>query len=81
MHPVCDCLFQTAYLVAILHELEGSVFMVFCATCATVLKIAYTLRNLQMHAVPLSGQMSQVCNIPIFPTICYVHTIVIGSML
>ncbi|VDK60041.1 unnamed protein product [Gongylonema pulchrum] len=39
--------------------MAGQTAIVFCATCASALKIALMLRQLGFGAVPLHGQMSQ----------------------
>lgn len=51
--------FKDVYLVHLLNELAGNSFMVFCATCQNVMRVALVLRNLGFTAVPLHGQMSQ----------------------
>uniref|UniRef100_A0A915PZB3 RNA helicase n=1 Tax=Setaria digitata TaxID=48799 RepID=A0A915PZB3_9BILA len=50
---------EEAYLVYILNEMAGQTAIVFCSTCATVLRIAIMLRKLGFGAVPLHGQLSQ----------------------
>ncbi|VDK30860.1 unnamed protein product [Anisakis simplex] len=47
-------------MVYILNEMAGQTAIVFCATCASAMKIAVMLRQLGFGAVPLHGQMSQV---------------------
>ena len=46
----------------ILNEMAGNSFMIFCSTCANTQRVALLVRNLGMTAIPLHGQMSQVCN-------------------
>jgi ATP-dependent RNA helicase DDX47/RRP3 len=41
-------------------ELNGNSFIVFCSTCANVMKVTLVLRDLGFDAVCLHGQMSQV---------------------
>lgn len=53
--------YKETYLVYLLNEHAGNSAIVFCATCATTMQIAVMLRQLGMQAVPLHGQMSQVC--------------------
>ncbi|KAK0405645.1 hypothetical protein QR680_018109 [Steinernema hermaphroditum] len=51
--------YKEAYLVYVLNEMAGSTSIIFCATCAGVMKTALLLRHLGFGAVPLHGQMSQ----------------------
>uniref|UniRef100_A0A914ZBS0 RNA helicase n=1 Tax=Parascaris univalens TaxID=6257 RepID=A0A914ZBS0_PARUN len=51
--------YKEAYLVYILNEMAGQTAIVFCATCASTMKMALMLRQLGFGAVPLHGQMSQ----------------------
>lgn len=51
--------FKDVYLVHLLNELAGNSFMIFCATCQGVMRVALLLRALGFTAVPLHGQMSQ----------------------
>ncbi|VDM97860.1 unnamed protein product [Thelazia callipaeda] len=51
--------YKEAYLVYVLNEMAGQTAIVFCATCASVLRLALMLRKLGFGAVPLYGQMSQ----------------------
>ncbi|MFH4976151.1 hypothetical protein AB6A40_002860 [Gnathostoma spinigerum] len=51
--------YKEPYLVYILNEMAGQTAIVFCGTCASVVKIAMLLRHLGFGSVPLHGQMSQ----------------------
>ncbi|KAJ0176416.1 hypothetical protein K1T71_007595 [Dendrolimus kikuchii] len=51
--------YKDVYLVHILNEMAGNSFIVFVSTCANALRCALLLRNLDLAAVPLHGQMSQ----------------------
>ncbi|VDD88734.1 unnamed protein product [Enterobius vermicularis] len=51
--------FKEAYLVYVLNEMAGQTCIVFCSTCATVMRISMMLRELGLGAVPLHGQLSQ----------------------
>lgn len=51
--------FKEAYLVHVLNEMSGQTSIVFCATCASVMRIALMLRELGFGAVPLHGQLGQ----------------------
>ena len=46
--------------MAILNDLAGNSFIVFCSTCADTQRVTLMLRNLGMLAIPLHGQMDQV---------------------
>lgn len=50
---------KDVHLVALLNEVSGNSFMVFCDTCANTQRVALMLRNLGFSAIPLHGQMSQ----------------------
>lgn len=62
----------------ILNELAGNTFMVFCSTCANTQRVALMLRNLGMTAIPLHGQMSQVCICELIFVIgvCYIELVI-----
>uniref|UniRef100_A0A914CTL9 RNA helicase n=1 Tax=Acrobeloides nanus TaxID=290746 RepID=A0A914CTL9_9BILA len=51
--------YKEAYLVYFLNEKAGNTSIIFCSTCAGVMKLALMLRHLGFGAVPLHGQMSQ----------------------
>nr|GEW90586.1 DEAD-box ATP-dependent RNA helicase 10-like [Tanacetum cinerariifolium] len=50
---------KSCYLVHILIEKSGCTSMVFTNTCDLTHKLALTLRNLGIRAIPISGQMTQ----------------------
>ncbi|GJR87753.1 DEAD-box ATP-dependent RNA helicase 10-like protein [Tanacetum coccineum] len=50
---------KSCYLVHILIEKSGCTSMVFTNTCDLTRKLALTLRNLGIRAIPISGQMTQ----------------------
>jgi ATP-dependent RNA helicase DDX47/RRP3 len=52
--------YKEAYLVHILNEKVGKSVIVFCATCASVMKVAFMLRYLGFTSIALHGQMNQV---------------------
>jgi ATP-dependent RNA helicase DDX47/RRP3 len=47
--------------VYILSEMPGSTSMVFTRTCEATRLLSLILRNCGLNAIPISGQMSQVC--------------------
>jgi ATP-dependent RNA helicase DDX47/RRP3 len=47
--------------VYILTEMSGSTSMVFTRTCEATRLLSLILRNLGLKAIPISGQMRQVC--------------------
>ncbi|KAI6220655.1 RNA helicase [Aphelenchoides fujianensis] len=51
---------QEAYLVHVLNEKAGNSVIIFCATCASVMKTAFMLRHLGFTSIALHGQMNQV---------------------
>ncbi|KAI6239245.1 RNA helicase [Aphelenchoides fujianensis] len=48
-----------AYLVHVLNEKAGNSVIIFCATCASVMKTAFMLRHLGFTSIALHGQMNQ----------------------
>jgi len=54
---------KEAYLVYLLNDLQGKSIMIFCDTCANTQRLAFMLRSLGFNAIPLYGQMPQVCSV------------------
>ena len=52
---------QDCYLVHILSTWPSSTSMIFTRTCDATRFLALVLSNLGFKAIPISGQMSQVC--------------------
>ncbi|OMP03414.1 hypothetical protein CCACVL1_02435 [Corchorus capsularis] len=50
---------KDCYLVYILNEMSGSTSMVFTRTCDATRLLSFILRNLNIRAIPISGQMTQ----------------------
>ncbi|KAI6213735.1 RNA helicase [Aphelenchoides besseyi] len=55
--------YKEAYLVHILNEKAGNSVIIFCATCASVMKTAFMLRHLGFTSIALHGQMNQPARI------------------
>ncbi|KAI6189734.1 RNA helicase [Aphelenchoides bicaudatus] len=55
--------YKDAYLVHILNEKAGKSVIIFCATCASVMKTAFMLRYLGFTSIALHGQMNQPARI------------------
>ncbi|XP_017627336.1 DEAD-box ATP-dependent RNA helicase 10-like isoform X2 [Gossypium arboreum] len=51
--------YKDCYLVYILTEMSGCTSMVFTRTCDATRLLAFILRNLNIRAIPISGQMTQ----------------------
>ncbi|KAK6229043.1 hypothetical protein SCA6_017994 [Theobroma cacao] len=51
--------YKDCYLVYILTEMSGCTSMVFTRTCDATRLLSYILRNLNVRAIPISGQMTQ----------------------
>jgi len=51
--------YKEPYLVYILNEKAGNSVIIFCATCASVMKTAFMLRYLGFTSIALHGQMNQ----------------------
>ncbi|XVF77870.1 hypothetical protein PTKIN_Ptkin14bG0081900 [Pterospermum kingtungense] len=51
--------YKDCYLVYILTEMSGCTSMVFTRTCDATRVLSFILRNLNIRAIPISGQMSQ----------------------
>nr|KJB81388.1 hypothetical protein B456_013G142600 [Gossypium raimondii] len=51
--------YKDCYLVNILTEMSGCTSMVFTRTCDATRLLAFILRNLNIRAIPISGQMTQ----------------------
>ncbi|XVF12164.1 hypothetical protein REPUB_Repub08aG0090700 [Reevesia pubescens] len=51
--------YKDCYLVYILTEMSGCTSMVFTRTCDATRLLSYILRNLNIRAIPISGQMTQ----------------------
>ncbi|XVE52788.1 hypothetical protein DITRI_Ditri02bG0151800 [Diplodiscus trichospermus] len=51
--------YKDSYLVYILTEMSGCTSMVFTRTCDATRLLSFILRNLNIRAIPISGQMSQ----------------------
>ncbi|XWS16749.1 hypothetical protein CRYUN_Cryun33cG0005400 [Craigia yunnanensis] len=51
---------EDCYLVYILTEMSGCTSMVFTRTCDANRLLSFILRNLNIRAIPISGQMTQV---------------------
>ncbi|GKV29335.1 hypothetical protein SLEP1_g38270 [Rubroshorea leprosula] len=51
--------YKDCYLVYILTEMSGCTSMVFTRTCDATRLLALILRNLNIRAIPISGQMTQ----------------------
>ncbi|KAG4176864.1 hypothetical protein ERO13_A11G271500v2 [Gossypium hirsutum] len=51
--------YKDSYLVYILTEMSGCTSMVFTRTCDATRLLAFILRNLNIRAIPISGQMTQ----------------------
>ncbi|GKV29145.1 hypothetical protein SLEP1_g38103 [Rubroshorea leprosula] len=54
-----DSGYSDCYLVYILTEMSGCTSMVFTRTCDATRLLALILRNLNIRAIPISGQMTQ----------------------
>lgn len=55
------CLLQDCYLVYLLSTKTGATSMIFTRTCRETDFLALVLRKLGLEAIPINGQMSQVC--------------------
>ncbi|XP_022749424.1 DEAD-box ATP-dependent RNA helicase 10-like isoform X2 [Durio zibethinus] len=51
--------YKDCYLVYILTEMSGCTSMVFTRTCDATRLLSFILRNLNIRAIPISGQMTQ----------------------
>ena len=51
--------YKDTYLVYLMTELTGQSTIIFTATCNATQRLAYLLRQLGFHAIPLHGQLSQ----------------------
>ncbi|GJN09270.1 hypothetical protein PR202_ga27260 [Eleusine coracana subsp. coracana] len=51
--------YKDCYLVHLLNEKQGGMFMIFVRTCESTRLLALLLRNLGFKAISISGQMSQ----------------------
>ncbi|XVF77872.1 hypothetical protein PTKIN_Ptkin14bG0082100 [Pterospermum kingtungense] len=51
--------YKDCYLVYILAEMSGCTSMVFTRTCDATRLLSFILRNLNIRAIPITGQMSQ----------------------
>lgn len=55
--------YKEPYLVHMLNEKAGNSVIIFCATCASVMKVAFMLRHLGFSSIALHGQMNQPARI------------------
>ncbi|CAD5231651.1 unnamed protein product [Bursaphelenchus xylophilus] len=55
--------YKEPYLVHMLNEKRGNTVIIFCSTCASVMKIAFMLRHLGFTSIALHGQMNQPARI------------------
>ncbi|KAI6228726.1 RNA helicase [Aphelenchoides fujianensis] len=55
--------YKEAYLVHVLNEKAGNSVIIFCATCASVMKTGLMLRHLGFTSIALHGQMNQPARI------------------
>ncbi|CAD5224977.1 unnamed protein product [Bursaphelenchus okinawaensis] len=55
--------YKEPYLVHMLNEKAGNTVIIFCSTCASVMKVAFMLRHLGFTSIALHGQMNQPARI------------------